>query len=180
MATERFTIPGNGFMRYSGRHNSIAVIEASAAFKARFFGTDSRIREYELVQGQSITGEPFDVLELEALGADPVAVGLTMLDGALEGAGAVRSIAMGTAAPVTAAHVVGTVAVEVLAANGSRRSAAIRNAGGATVYIGGPGVTVATGWPLEPGEGWSTDTSAAAWYAIAAAAGQAVRTIEEA
>lgn len=180
MATERFTIPGSGYIRHYGQYNSLAVIEASGAFLAKLHGLDEVWREYELVQGQSIKDEPFSVIEMEALGSDPVTVGLTFLHGSMEGAGAVRSTVLGTTAPATAEHVVGAAAVQVLPPNGSRRAAAVKNIGGGPVYIGGPGVTVAAGWPLDPGEGWVTTTSAAAWWAVAAGPGQIVRTIEEA
>jgi hypothetical protein len=46
----------------------------------------------------------------------------------------------------------GTVVTSILAAAGNRDVCQLYNAGAATVYLGGAVVTVANGFPLDPGQ----------------------------
>ncbi|KAA6459648.1 hypothetical protein DYQ86_16140 [Acidobacteria bacterium AB60] len=48
-----------------------------------------------------------------------------------------------------------------------------------TIYVGGSGVTTATGYPLEPGASVPLPLRAVAIYAVAAATGQKVAWIEQ-
>lgn len=79
----------------------------------------------------------------------------------------------------TIKYTVGTTAVKLSVQDDYRldHTVAVRNRGAATVYVGGPDVTVAEGFPVEPGEAFDhTDDSPL--YAIAAVAGQEVRTFQ--
>jgi hypothetical protein len=60
-----------------------------------------------------------------------------------------------------------------------RDSILVYNNGTATIYIGGSGVTTASGIPVEPGASWSDDLGETAVYAISGTAGQNVRVLEE-
>lgn len=51
--------------------------------------------------------------------------------------------------------------------------------GGVTVYIGGPAVTTATGFPVAAGGAYSADLKGSDWYAIVAASTQAVNVLKE-
>lgn len=74
---------------------------------------------------------------------------------------------------------VGTSAVQLLAANAARIHATIRNNGSSVVYLGKDNtVTTANGLPLNPGDVYEDDSSTDAWFAISAASGVDVRTLE--
>lgn len=80
---------------------------------------------------------------------------------------------------------VGTSATALFNASHNRRRFVMHNGSGATVYVGGPGVTtsngitVADGAKFEIAQTFQTDASAKyQWYAVAAAADKVVRVIE--
>jgi len=134
----------------------------------------------EMEQGQGFVGIPFRAVAIHNTSDAPLTVKFAISNGEVVDSRTAASLNLGTAAPATAEVEVDTDAVVIVAANTSRRSVTIKNTGGGTVYIGGPGVTVAEGFPLESGEAYSTDKSAGAIYGIAAGAGQLIRTYEEA
>jgi len=86
--------------------------------------------------------------------------------------------ASGTALAV-AAVTVGTSATLLAAANSSRQALTIMNNGTATIYLGGSGVTTASGLPVTAGQGFVVEGTTAALYAISGTAGQDVRVMEE-
>lgn len=70
-------------------------------------------------------------------------------------------------------------ASSIVAANSSRKSVTIHNAGSVTVYLGGTsGVTTSNGIPLGAGETLSDDSSTDAWYAITASGTADLRIVE--
>lgn len=72
-----------------------------------------------------------------------------------------------------------TTASEIVAANSSRKSVSIYNAGTQIVYLGlTSGVTASNGWPLVPSASLSDDVSTDAWYAITASGTGDLRIIE--
>ncbi len=88
--------------------------------------------------------------------------------------------------PVTQASVtLSTSATPLFSASQSRRRIMIHNASGATVYVGGSGVTTTTGRPIADGEtfevtqAFPTDSATKyTWYGIASTGTPAVRVIE--
>lgn len=85
------------------------------------------------------------------------------------------SVVQGGIVTNAGAVAVGTAAVLLAAADAGRKGLRFAVAGSQTVYIGGAGVTTATGIPLTVGDLWlENDAAPAAWYAIAAAAGGSV------
>ena len=175
MATYPYEIPANGSVTVNIIANSLAVEEAGDAFTVILDGT----REYELRQGHAVVGEPFKEVRLENYTASPLAVKLHFALGEIKGAGQATVVSLGVNAPAVDSVAVGMAAVQIVGVNTARRQVTFKNNGGGTVYIGPAGVTVADGMPLEPTEGYSTDKSAAAFYAIAAADGGEVRVLEE-
>lgn len=89
----------------------------------------------------------------------------------------------GTASAPLAAVVVTTTATLVLAANATRKSAAVYNLStSATIYVGSAvGVTAATGYPVPPG-GQFVDgpdpVTYTAWYAVTASGSAETRAVE--
>lgn len=72
-----------------------------------------------------------------------------------------------------------TTAAEMVAANASRKSVSIYNAGSQIVYLGKTsGVTTTNGWPLVPSASLADDISTDAWYAITASGTGDLRIIE--
>lgn len=72
-----------------------------------------------------------------------------------------------TLTAATATHLVGSGATRP--ADG-RKSLVVKNTSGAVLYIGGPGVTAANGYPLNAGEAFPAD-SVGGLYALSAAGG---------
>lgn len=72
----------------------------------------------------------------------------------------------------------GTSASSVLAANASRKSATIHNAGLVTVYLGPSGVTTSDGIPLAPNATLSDDSTSDAWYGITSSGTGSLRVLE--
>ena len=64
----------------------------------------------------------------------------------------------------------------------SSRSCLIRNRGSVAVFVGGPAVTSATGYQLDPGEALSLDTggtgAGVATYAITASSSSTVHVLQ--
>jgi hypothetical protein len=71
-----------------------------------------------------------------------------------------------------------STSAQVLAANTSRKSALIHNAGSQIVYLGGSGVSTSTGVPLAPGATLIDNRSTSAWHGIAASGTGDLRIIE--
>ena len=86
-------------------------------------------------------------------------------------------IVQGSAVVNIGAAVVGVAASLLAAAVAGTKSLRFLNNGGADVFLGAAGVTVAGGAVrIRPGEIWvERDASAAAWYGISGTAGQDVR-----
>lgn len=78
-----------------------------------------------------------------------------------------------------AAVSVGTSATLLDAADSTRQSVTLKNAGAVTVYVGPSGVTTTNGLPLEPGEALTVDKTTAALYAIVASGSCDVRVFVE-
>ena len=83
----------------------------------------------------------------------------------------------------TSAVNVGVAATAIVAINADRTGVVLRNNGANTIFIGGAGVTLANGMPLEPGEAAAPgDTlmipATAAIFGIVAAATEEVRVLE--
>lgn len=74
-----------------------------------------------------------------------------------------------------------TVATQIRAANGLRRTLSLRNNGVATVYLGNSSaVTTSTGYPLETGDAVDEDQSGDAWWGIVVGPGSGdIRGVEE-
>jgi hypothetical protein len=79
----------------------------------------------------------------------------------------------------TAQGSVGVAAGILVPASGTRQSVTLRNRGAATVFLGGPTVTLLNGFALDPGEAFTFSGTTAAIYAISATAGIAVHWIQE-
>lgn len=89
------------------------------------------------------------------------------------------SSAVGTT--ITGSQVaIGTSAVMIQSALSTRQRFTLRNRGSATVYLGGPGVTTANGFALDPGETITIDGTTCAIWAISSAANTPVHTLTEA
>lgn len=70
-------------------------------------------------------------------------------------------------------------AASIVAANASRKSVTIHNAGSVTVYLGSTsGVTTSNGVPLAPNATMSDEASTDAWYAITASGTGDLRIVE--
>lgn len=67
----------------------------------------------------------------------------------------------------------------LLAANANRRRVTLVNDGGVTVYLGKNGITAAAGYPLIPGDTFSTSDFLGALYGITASGTGAIRVFEE-
>lgn len=89
-------------------------------------------------------------------------------DAGAPGANTVRTVEATPAAFVHGRTNAGTTATLILGADTGRAAAYLKNFGAATVYVGGPAVTTATGFPLEPGDSMPVGSGAAV-YAIVAA-----------
>lgn len=75
---------------------------------------------------------------------------------------------------------VGVSAVVAASARATRQKLTIKNNSSSTVYLGSDAsVTTASGFPLDPGEGFTFEGTSAAVYAIAGAAGLDIRILEE-
>jgi len=72
-----------------------------------------------------------------------------------------------------------TTTTLLVAASGSRFAIEVANAGAVPVFIGGAGVTVAAGFPLDPGQRWRSTSFRGALYGIVAAGTADMRVIEE-
>jgi len=73
---------------------------------------------------------------------------------------------------------VASTATLIKAANVDRVELVINNTGGASVYLGGSGVTSSNGLELRGGETIFLDTSTAAVYGITASGSKTVRLVE--
>lgn len=78
-----------------------------------------------------------------------------------------------------AAVAVGVAAAVIVAANANRKRITISNDGANPIWIGPSTVTLANGMRLDPGDVYSSPDTAAAFYGIAAAAGEVARYLEE-
>jgi len=92
------------------------------------------------------------------------------------------NLAIAQAATVSdsAPVVVGVAATALVAANSARKGLRFTNAGTVPVYLGGVGVTVASGAiKIEAGQTWLENEAApAAWYGIAGTAAQSIKIQE--
>jgi hypothetical protein len=82
---------------------------------------------------------------------------------------------------ISSAVSVASTATLVLSSNRSKAGWILANAGSATVYLGGSGVTTATGVPLEPSEKLTSDGGTeyeGDLYAICASGTVNVRVLE--
>lgn len=75
---------------------------------------------------------------------------------------------------------VGVAATALVAADATRKALRFTNAGASDIYIGGAGVTVASGAvKIGPGQTWIEDQAApAAWYGVSSAAAQTLKIQE--
>jgi hypothetical protein len=78
-------------------------------------------------------------------------------------------------AAAPAAVSVATSATLITPKDSARRSVVIYNNGSADVFLGGSGVTTATGLVLDPGGSFTDDVSISAWYGIVASGTVEVR-----
>lgn len=75
---------------------------------------------------------------------------------------------------------IGVAAALAVAARATRQKLTIKNNSAGVIYLGPDGtVTTATGFPLEPGEGFTFEGTSAAVWAIGSAAALDMRVLEE-
>jgi len=82
------------------------------------------------------------------------------------------------ATKAVSAVTVATTATLLAPANGDRVSIAIINNGGVTLYVGGSGVTAATGVPIPAGAALADSDSTDAYYGIVASGTVDARVLE--
>lgn len=90
----------------------------------------------------------------------------------------IERLPKGSANSTPGAVSVGTSATLILAANKNRKFASLYNAGTATVYIGGSGVSVAAGYPVPANTAFNDGDGIGAWYGIVSVGTQSVTPLE--
>lgn len=88
-------------------------------------------------------------------------------------------VSSGGSAVGASAISVGTSAVIVAPTSLTRQKATIQNLGAAPIFLGGVGVTVASGIQLPPGQSYTVTGTSADVYAISGVAGNDVRVMVE-
>jgi len=185
------TFPTSGSMNIAGGDNTVVnvpgnffrILQASGALSVSF---DDDGQAAFVEPGLAIyRDKPFTSLRLTNEGAAAVtgimaAIGFGRYDdNRLQYSGGIV-IEIGSSIS-SAAVSVGTDAIQLVAAMAGRKSLVVQNLGASDIYVGGTGVTTASGIKVAgSGGSLSIDKTAGAVWAISANAGQDVRVMVEA
>lgn len=80
--------------------------------------------------------------------------------------------------PVATQVTVASTQTSLIAANTARKSFTVKNNGTAPLWIGPTGVTISTGFQVDPGGAWSDDLSTIQWFGIVTSTSQNASVVE--
>lgn len=175
-------------LRFSIQADYFRLILAADPVDIRFYNQGREVgNAVQMDTGFYVKGEPFEAVEITSATAQTLKLMLMQGDGGYERfnvdiTSALSTLTINQANTVTetAPKTVGVAAVVAVAANAARKGVRFTNAGTATIYIGGAGVTVAnSAISIAAGATWLEDDAApAAWYAISGTAAQTLKIQE--
>lgn len=163
--------------------NSFTILSATGSFKV---GLNDGPRQafYQGLRFDAPAGQFWNTMEIEntsggALSVE-VAIALgSITDARLNVSGQIETLERQQTSLTSAAVSVGTAATAIVASpTVSSRSVTVTNNGSTVIFIGGAGVTTATGTPLPPGASYTVENYKAALYGVVASGTGDARYLE--
>ena len=177
MNLKNIELTGNQEFNIGGEGSYIYVVNASAPVQVRAKGVNVILKAGQGVQSVS----SFKGVDVKNTIASANEIDIVIGHGEFlnsEFSGKVESTAVQAETITSAAVAVTNAATQIIAQDVTRKFAMIQNNSAVDMFIGGAGVTVATGLKLPAGSIFTIDMAAAsAWFGIVAAGSENARAI---